>query len=154
MSVLDEASVLKCISNIAKYDGDNDFIKDYRILLVTPNIFDELGSIETGARQLKMYRGNDAIINRLKTAELGDEAERKASTEVSVIVSEESSELINIMRNMQYFLRREMYCSDRIYVCNKEHYETGGATVRENIRGHELDLTGKTNMFINEILEQ
>ncbi|MBU4246233.1 MAG: hypothetical protein ABIF85_01480 [Nanoarchaeota archaeon] len=154
MTVLDEASVLKCISNLAKYDGDNYFIKDYRILLVTPNIFDELSSIETGAHQLKMYRGNDAIIARLKTAENSDEAERKLSTELSVIVSEESPELRDIMTSMQYLTRREMYCSDRIYVFNKEHFEKGGATVRENIRGHELDLTGKTNMFINEILER
>ncbi len=103
-----DASILGCISNIAKYEK---FGWEYRIILVTPNILDELGSIETGARQLKLYRGNDAIISRLKTAEAGDEMERKASTEISVIASEESPELIDIMRSMQ------------------------------NLRGQELDLT-------------
>ncbi len=151
MLVLDKSSILKCVSNIAKYD---EFGREYRILLVTPNIFDEIDSIEIGTCQIKVYRGNDAIISRLKTAELEDEEERKVSSEISIIVSEESPELRDIMTSMQYFTRREMYSSKRIYVYNKEHYEKGGATVRENLRGHELDLTGKTNMFINDILER
>lgn len=135
-----DASVLDCIAKIV---AEKD-LKEYNILLVYPQILGKVCEIKnTGEYSVKEYRGNIAVQKAFFSGEQRDHPKIK---ELSVIMTEESPELIDIVTDMQYFSRFDYFESPRKLVFNKEHYEKGTSGLRENLRGYEIDLTKKSHV--------
>ncbi len=140
-----DASVLGCIAKIAECD---DLSREYKILLVAPQILGEVAKLERiGDYRVKAYMGNDDEQNGFFSTVQNnwDDDSDKKTRELSVIVSGESPTLRDYMTHMQYLSRFEIKKS-RLLMFNKGHYEKGTSGLRENLRGHELDLTEKSHV--------
>ncbi len=144
-----DASVLDCIAKIAERD---DLSREYKILLVAPQILGEVAKLERiGNYRVKAYMGNDEKQNGFFSTVQNNWDDNSVKTrELSVIISEESSTLPDYMTHMQFRSRFEIK-KPRLLMFNKEHYEKGTSGLRENLRGHELDLT-KNSFRMREIL--